>query len=76
LAGIRCPKNLKANLFHGAFTELLDNPLFFSFLQQLLVLETNLFLGAFASHDRHRDMRMDIDNMSYEVFSSSFKHKG
>jgi hypothetical protein len=31
LAGIRCPKNLKANLFHGAFTELLDNPLFFSF---------------------------------------------
>ncbi|OEL17185.1 hypothetical protein BAE44_0021794 [Dichanthelium oligosanthes] len=34
--------------------------------QQLLVLETNLFLGAFASHDRHRDMRMDIDNMSYE----------
>jgi hypothetical protein len=34
--------------------------------EQLLVLETNLFLGAFASHDRHRDMRMDIDNMSYE----------
>ncbi|XP_066324921.1 E3 ubiquitin-protein ligase MBR2-like isoform X3 [Miscanthus floridulus] len=33
---------------------------------QLLVLETNLFLGAFASYDRHRDMRMDIDNMSYE----------
>jgi len=58
------------------FTELLDNSLFFSFLQQLLVLETNLFLGAFASHDRHRDMRMDIDNMSYEVFSSSFKPKG
>ncbi|XP_039788208.1 probable E3 ubiquitin-protein ligase HIP1 isoform X4 [Panicum virgatum] len=27
---------------------------------------TNLFLGAFASHDRHRDMRMDIDSMSYE----------
>ncbi|KAL6888672.1 hypothetical protein ACP4OV_009698 [Aristida adscensionis] len=34
--------------------------------EQLLVLETNLFLGAFASHDQHRDMRMDIDNMSYE----------
>lgn len=39
------------------------------FLQQLLVLETNLFFGAFASYDRHRDMRMDIDNMSYEVLS-------
>lgn len=37
------------------------------FSQQLLALETNLFSGAFASHDRHRDMRMDIDNMSYEV---------
>ncbi|CAN6243060.1 unnamed protein product [Urochloa humidicola] len=34
--------------------------------EQLLLLETNLFLGAFTSHDRHRDMRMDIDNMSYE----------
>ncbi|CAN6247182.1 unnamed protein product [Urochloa humidicola] len=34
--------------------------------EQLLVLETNLYLGAFTSHDRHRDMRMDIDNMSYE----------
>ncbi|KAM0863864.1 hypothetical protein ACQ4PT_044305 [Festuca glaucescens] len=34
--------------------------------QQLRVLETNLLLGAFASHDQHRDMRMDIDNMSYE----------
>ncbi|KAM3295472.1 hypothetical protein ACQJBY_038015 [Aegilops geniculata] len=34
--------------------------------QQLRVLETNLLLGAFASHDQHSDMRMDIDNMSYE----------
>ncbi|KAL6629837.1 hypothetical protein ACP70R_029602 [Stipagrostis hirtigluma subsp. patula] len=34
--------------------------------EQLLVLETNLFLGAFASHDQHREMRMDIDSMSYE----------
>ncbi|KAF8677021.1 hypothetical protein HU200_046478 [Digitaria exilis] len=34
--------------------------------EQLLVLETNVFLGSFASHDQHRDMRMDIDNMSYE----------
>ncbi|XP_037452658.1 E3 ubiquitin-protein ligase RLIM-like [Triticum dicoccoides] len=34
--------------------------------EQLRVLETNLLLGAFASHDQHSDMRMDIDNMSYE----------
>lgn len=34
--------------------------------EQLLVLETNLFLGGLAFHDQHRDMRLDIDNMSYE----------
>ncbi|XP_006646889.1 uncharacterized protein LOC102712693 [Oryza brachyantha] len=34
--------------------------------EQLLVLETNLLLGAFASYDQHSDMRMDTDNMSYE----------
>ncbi|XP_010233818.1 uncharacterized protein LOC100824004 isoform X3 [Brachypodium distachyon] len=34
--------------------------------QQLRVLETNLLLSALASHDEHSDMRMDIDNMSYE----------
>ncbi|AQK64348.1 RING/U-box superfamily protein [Zea mays] len=33
---------------------------------QLLMLEANLVFGAFASYDRHRDMRMDIDDMSYE----------
>lgn len=34
--------------------------------EQLLVLETNLFLGGFNFHDRHREMRLDIDNMTYE----------
>lgn len=34
--------------------------------EQLMMIETNLFLGGFSFHDRHRDMRMDIDNMSYE----------
>ncbi|XP_006656423.1 uncharacterized RING finger protein P32A8.03c-like [Oryza brachyantha] len=34
--------------------------------EQLLVLETNLFLSGLGLHDQHRDMRMDIDNMSYE----------
>jgi hypothetical protein len=33
------------------------------------MLEAKLFLGAFSSYDRHRDMQMDIDNMSYEVLS-------
>ncbi|XP_021744457.1 E3 ubiquitin-protein ligase RNF12-like [Chenopodium quinoa] len=34
--------------------------------EQLLVLESNLFLGGLSFHDQHRDMRLDIDNMSYE----------
>uniref|UniRef100_A0A0D9WTM3 RING-type E3 ubiquitin transferase n=1 Tax=Leersia perrieri TaxID=77586 RepID=A0A0D9WTM3_9ORYZ len=34
--------------------------------EQLLVLETNLFLSGLGLHDQHRDLRMDIDNMSYE----------
>ncbi|XP_010421335.1 PREDICTED: E3 ubiquitin-protein ligase MBR1-like [Camelina sativa] len=35
--------------------------------EQLAVLETNLFLNGMSSfHDQHRDMRLDIDNMSYE----------
>jgi len=35
--------------------------------QQLLVLETNLLLSGLGLHDQHQDMRLDIDNMSYEV---------
>ncbi|GFS41982.1 RING/U-box superfamily protein [Actinidia rufa] len=34
--------------------------------EQLLALETNLFLGSHGFYDQHRDMRLDIDNMSYE----------
>ncbi|KAJ6828824.1 E3 ubiquitin-protein ligase MBR2-like [Iris pallida] len=34
--------------------------------EQLMVLETNLFLGGSSFHDQHRDMRLDIDNMTYE----------
>nr|GEU61200.1 leucine-rich repeat protein [Tanacetum cinerariifolium] len=34
--------------------------------EQLLALETNLFLGGLNLYDQHRDMRLDIDNMSYE----------
>ncbi|XP_057524044.1 uncharacterized protein LOC130803854 [Amaranthus tricolor] len=34
--------------------------------EQLLVLETNVFLGGLGFNDQHRDMRLDIDDMSYE----------
>ncbi|KAL1831815.1 hypothetical protein ACET3Z_001466 [Daucus carota] len=34
--------------------------------EQLLALETNLFIGGLGFYDRHRDMRLDIENMSYE----------
>ncbi|KAF7097583.1 hypothetical protein CFC21_099384 [Triticum aestivum] len=34
--------------------------------EQLLVMETNLFLSGLGLNDQHRDMRMDIDDMSYE----------
>ncbi|EEF46787.1 E3 ubiquitin-protein ligase MBR2 [Ricinus communis] len=34
--------------------------------EQLLVLETSMFLNGLNFYDQHRDMRLDIDNMSYE----------
>uniref|UniRef100_A0A7N1A4P1 RING-type E3 ubiquitin transferase n=1 Tax=Kalanchoe fedtschenkoi TaxID=63787 RepID=A0A7N1A4P1_KALFE len=34
--------------------------------EELLVLESNLFIGGLSFHDQHRDMRLDIDDMSYE----------
>ncbi|XP_071916711.1 uncharacterized protein [Coffea arabica] len=34
--------------------------------EQLLALENDLFLGHLSFYDQHRDMRLDIDNMSYE----------
>jgi hypothetical protein len=34
------------------------------------VLETNLFLSGLGLHDQYRDLRMDIDDMSYEVLLS------
>ncbi|XP_057434614.1 uncharacterized protein LOC130727482 isoform X2 [Lotus japonicus] len=35
--------------------------------EQILLLESNLFLSGLNFYDQHRDMRLDIDNMSYEV---------
>ncbi|KAK4422402.1 putative E3 ubiquitin-protein ligase HIP1 [Sesamum alatum] len=34
--------------------------------EQVLALEMSLFLGGLSLYDQHRDMRLDIDNMSYE----------
>ncbi|GLJ30941.1 hypothetical protein SUGI_0616660 [Cryptomeria japonica] len=34
--------------------------------QQLLMLETTLLLGGLDMYDQHRDLRLDVDNMSYE----------
>ncbi|KAL0872843.1 hypothetical protein Bca101_022548 [Brassica carinata] len=34
--------------------------------QELLIMETGLLLGGLRFYDQHRDMRLDIDNMSYE----------
>ncbi|KAK9101710.1 hypothetical protein Sjap_018964 [Stephania japonica] len=34
--------------------------------EQLWILEAHLFLGGLSLRDQHRDMRLDIDNMTYE----------
>lgn len=33
----------------------------------MLLNQSVLFDGAAGIHDRYRDMRLDVDNMSYEV---------
>lgn len=32
-----------------------------------MILDQSMFFGVADGHDRHRDMRLDVDNMSYEV---------
>lgn len=32
-----------------------------------MILDQSVFFGMPDIHDRHRDMRLDVDNMSYEV---------
>lgn len=32
-----------------------------------MILDQSMFFGVADIHDRHRDMRLDVDNMSYEV---------
>lgn len=35
--------------------------------QDVMILDQSVFFGMADIHDRHRDMRLDVDNMSYEV---------
>lgn len=37
-----------------------------------MILNQSVFFGMGDIHDRHRDMRLDVDNMSYEVIEDSF----
>lgn len=34
--------------------------------EDVMILDQTVFFGAADIHDRHRDMRLDVDNMSYE----------
>ncbi|KAK4434389.1 putative E3 ubiquitin-protein ligase RHG1A [Sesamum alatum] len=35
-------------------------------IEDVMILDHSIFFGMADIHDRHRDMRMDVDNMSYE----------
>lgn len=35
--------------------------------QDVMILDQSVIFGVPDLHDRHRDMRLDVDNMSYEV---------
>ncbi|KAM7279685.1 hypothetical protein ACFE04_006819 [Oxalis oulophora] len=35
-------------------------------LEDMMVLDQSMYFGMADIHDRHRDMRLDVDNMSYE----------
>lgn len=37
-------------------------------VQQLLMLEATLLFGGMGLHDQHSDLRLDVDNMTYEVW--------
>ena len=40
---------------------------FLQLLQDVFMLDHPVFHGVADLHDRYRDMRLDVDNMSYEV---------
>lgn len=34
---------------------------------QMMMFQTRVFLGGVDAHDQYKDLRLDVDNMSYEV---------
>ena len=36
---------------------------------QMMMFETRVFLGGADVDDRYKDLRLDVDNMTYEVFT-------
>lgn len=36
-------------------------------MQDVMILDQSFLYGMADAHDQHRDMRLDVDNMSYEV---------
>ena len=36
-------------------------------VQDIMILDHSVLFGMADIHDQHRDMRLDVDNMSYEV---------
>lgn len=41
-----------------------------SLCQDVMILDQSVLFGVADIHDRHRDMRLDVDNMSYEVIDT------
>ncbi|KAJ0438622.1 hypothetical protein HanHA300_Chr16g0616161 [Helianthus annuus] len=40
--------------------------------EEVMLLDQSVFYGLVDIHDLHRDMRLDIDNMSYEAMKITF----
>ncbi|TYI35831.1 hypothetical protein ES332_A03G102800v1 [Gossypium tomentosum] len=44
--------------------------------EDVMILDQSVLLGVADIHDRHRDMRLDVDNMSYEELLALEEHIG
>ncbi|XP_076937370.1 E3 ubiquitin-protein ligase MBR2-like [Bidens hawaiensis] len=44
--------------------------------EDVMILDQSVFYGIADNHDRHREMRLDIDNMSYEELLALEEHIG
>ena len=68
LCSLRTSKLFFLALLPLAETHLLFFFVFFVGFQGFMVVERASVYGSRNMLDQHRDMRMDVDNMSYEVF--------